>query len=508
MNTLVDMISGMEVKEDDDEFMNAVDYMFKGLEKRKPDCFAVKQYKKYKLASGKTAKSILISCGARLAPFDIPQLREIMSYDELELDRMGDRRTATFFCISDTDSTYNFLVALAFSQMFNLLCERADNVHGGRLPHHVRVLWDEAANTGQVPGLEKLVAVIRSREISLCLLYQQLAQCKAIYDKNAETILGNMDSVLFLGGREASTIKEISENWLGKATISMQTEGRSRGNSESYSQNTQRLGRELMTPSELATMPGDRCVLQLRGLPPFYSRKYDLKQHPNYRFTAEADKVKNAFDLDRLINRRRQPGLNEMCEVFNADVPDDALTGEDEDILNYREKTATGARTINKRLRDIVNPASPDKPELVIGQRLFRLGDKVMQNKNTEEVSNGDIGYITGVESMDDSFTVEVDFGDSRLVLYQTVEALGHLELAYATTIHKSQGGEHMSVLISIQGGRMLQRSLIYTAITRAKLAATIVGSWSAVAYAIENNNEQERCTHLAARLNELQNCA
>ena len=335
MNTLVDMISGMEVKEDDDEFMNAVDYMFKGLEKRKPDCFAVKQYKKYKLASGKTAKSILISCGARLAPFDIPQLREIMSYDELELDRMGDRQTATFFCISDTDSTYNFLVALAFSQMFNLLCERADNVHGGRLPHHVRVLWDEAANTGQVPGLEKLVAVIRSREISLCLLYQQLAQCKAIYDKNAETILGNMDSVLFLGGREASTIKEISENWLGKATISMQTEGRSRGNSESYSQNTQRLGRELMTPSELATMPGDRCVLQLRGLPPFYSRKYDLKQHPNYRFTAEADKVKNAFDLDRLINRRRRPGLNEMCEVFNADVPDDALTGEDEDILNY-----------------------------------------------------------------------------------------------------------------------------------------------------------------------------
>ena len=335
MNTLVDMISGMEVKEDDDEFMNAVDYMFKGLEKRKPDCFAVKQYKKYKLASGKTAKSILISCGARLAPFDIPQLREIMPYDELELDRMGDRRTATFFCISDTDSTYNFLVALAFSQMFNLLCERADNVHGGRLPHHVRVLWDEAANTGQVPGLEKLVAVIRSREISLCLLYQQLAQCKAIYDKNAETILGNMDSVLFLGGREASTIKEISENWLGKATISMQTEGRSRGNSESYSQNTQRLGRELMTPSELATMPGDRCVLQLRGLPPFYSRKYDLKQHPNYRFTAEADKVKNAFDLDRLINRRRRPGLNEMCEVFNADVPDDALTGEDEDILNY-----------------------------------------------------------------------------------------------------------------------------------------------------------------------------
>ena len=335
MNALVDMISGMEVKEDDDDFMNAVDYMFKGLEKRKPDCFAVKQYKKYKLSSGKTAKSILISCGARLAPFDIPQLREIMSYDEMELDRMGDRKTAAFFVISDTDSTYNFLVALAFSQMFNLLCERADNVHGGRLPHHVRVLWDEAANTGQVPGLEKLVAVIRSREVSLCLLYQQLAQCKAIYDKHAETILGNMDSVVFLGGREASTIKEISENWLGKATISMQTEGRSRGQSESYNQNTQRLGRELMTPAELATMPGDKCILQLRGLPPFYSRKYDLKQHPNYRYTAEADKTKNAFDLDRLINRRRRPGLNEVCEVYEAAVPADALTAEDEDILSY-----------------------------------------------------------------------------------------------------------------------------------------------------------------------------
>ena len=335
LNTLVDMISGMEVKKDDEDFLNAVDYMFKGLEQRKPNCFAVKQYKKFKLSSGKTAKSILISCGARLAPFDIPQLREIMSYDELELDRMGDHRTATFFYISDTDSTYNFLVALAFSQMFNLLCERADNVHGGRLPHHVRVLWDEAANTGQVPNLEKLVAVIRSREISLCLLYQQLAQCKAIYDKNAETILGNMDSVLFLGGREASTIKEISENWLGKATISMQTEGRSRGQSESHSQNTQRLGRELMTPSELATMPGDRCILQLRGLPPFYSKKYDLKQHPNYRFTAEADKVKNAFDLDRLIDRRRRPGMNEECEVYEVSVPDEAITDEDEDILNY-----------------------------------------------------------------------------------------------------------------------------------------------------------------------------
>ena len=335
INTLVDMISGMEVKEDDENFQNAVDYMFKGLEKRKPDCFAVKQYKKYKLASGKTAKSILISCGSRLAPFDIPQLREIMSYDELELDRIGDRKTAVFFTISDTTPTYNFIVALAFSQMFNLLCERADNVHGGRLPHHVRVLWDEAANTGQVPQLEKLVAVIRSREVSLTLFYQQMAQCKAIYDKHAETILGNMDSVIFLGGRESSTIKEISENWLGKATIYMQTDGRSKGQSESYNLNTQRLGRELMTPAELATMPGDRCILQLRGLPPFYSPKYDLKQHPNYKYTAEADKKKNAFDLDKLINRRRRPGLSEACEVYEVDVSEAGPVNEDEDILNY-----------------------------------------------------------------------------------------------------------------------------------------------------------------------------
>ena len=335
MNTLVDMISGMDVKEDDENYKNAVDYMFDGLAKRKPDCFAVKQYRKYKLSSGKTAKSILISCGARLAPFDIPQLREIMSYDELELDRMGDKRTATFFVISDTTQTYNFIVARAFSQMFNLLCERADNVHGGRLPHHVRVLWDEAANTGQVPQLEKLVAVIRSREISLALLYQAQSQCKAIYKDNAETIFGNMDTMIFLGGRESTTIKEISENWLGKATISMQTEGRSRGQSESFSQNTQRLGRELMTPSELATMPGDRCILQLRGLPPFYSKKYDLKQHPNYKYTAEADK-RNAFDLQSLVTRRMDKlNPNEQYTVYEVAVPDEAHMEEDEDILNY-----------------------------------------------------------------------------------------------------------------------------------------------------------------------------
>ena len=335
MEMMLTMIEYGGAKEDDDDYQSALDLLFEALEEEQPDHIAVRQYHIFKQAAGKTAKSILISCGARLAPFDIPQLREVMAYDELELDRIGDRKTAVFFIISDTTQTYNFLVALAFSQMFNLLCERADNVHGGRLPHHVRVLWDEAANTGQVPQLEKIVAVIRSREISLTLFYQQLAQCKAIYDKHAETILGNMDSVIFLGGREASTIKEISENWLGKATISMQTDSRSRGQSESYSQNNQRLGRELMTPSELATMPGDKCILQLRGLPPFYSPKYDLKKHPNYRYTAEADKKKNAFDLDRLINRKRRPGPDELCEVYAVAVPDDGLTSEDEDILNY-----------------------------------------------------------------------------------------------------------------------------------------------------------------------------
>ena len=332
---LMFMLECARVMEEDEQYQSPLDLLFQTLEERDPSHIAVREYKVYKQAAGKTAKSILISCGSRLAPFDIPQLREIMAYDELQLDRIGDRKTAVFFTISDTTPTYNFLVALAFSQMFNLLCERADNVHGGRLPHHVRVLWDEAANTGQVPSLEKLVAVIRSREISLTLFYQQMAQCKAIYDKHAETILGNMDSVIFLGGRESSTIKEISENWLGKATISMQTEGRSRGQSESYNQNTQRLGRELMTPSELATMPGDKCILQLRGLPPFFSSKYDLKQHPNYKYTAEADKKKNAFDLDKLINRRRRPGLNEACEVYEVDVSDTGPVSEDEDILNY-----------------------------------------------------------------------------------------------------------------------------------------------------------------------------
>ena len=332
LNTLVDMLNSMEVREDDENYKNAIDYMFEGLSKRKPDHFAVRQYAKYKLASGKTAKSILISCGARLAPFDIPQLREIMSYDEMELDRMGDRKTAAFFVISDTDSTYNFIVALAFSQMFNLLCERADNKYGGRLPHHVRVLWDEAANTGQVPQLEKLVAVIRSREISLCLFLQAQSQLKALYKDHAETIMGNMDSVIFLGGREHSTIKEISEV-LGRETISMYTDSRTRGQSESYGQNLQRLGKELMTMDEITTMPGDRCILQLRGLRPFYSPKYDLKKHPNYKQTAEADKKRNAFDPTRLVNRRiKQLNPDEQYTVYEVEAGEDET---DTDILNY-----------------------------------------------------------------------------------------------------------------------------------------------------------------------------
>lgn len=331
--TLLEMINASEAREDDEDFKNPVDLMFERLEEKDPEHFAVKQYKKYKLAAGKTAKSILISCGARLAPFDIPQLREIMSYDELELDKLGDEKSALFFLISDTDTTYNFLVALAFSQMFNLLCERADNTYGGRLPYHVRVLWDEAANTGQVPGLEKIVAVIRSREISLTLFYQAMSQCKALYKDHSETIMGNMDSIVFLGGREASTLKDISENWLGKATISMQTEGRSRGQSESYSQNMQRLGRELMTTSEITTMPGDKCILQLRGLPPFLSPKYDLKKHPNYKYTAEFDKKKNAFHLESLF--RHRPLRLKPEDEYTVYEVDGSDTDEEADLLNF-----------------------------------------------------------------------------------------------------------------------------------------------------------------------------
>ena len=335
MNTLVDMISGMEVKEDDENYKNAVDYMFDGLAKRKPDCFAVKQYRKFKLSSGKTAKASSFPAAHVWLPLTFPSFGRscpMMSWSLTAWEIAGRLLfSASATRTAPTISLWRWPFRRCSTSCVNgrtMLtaagCPIMCGCCGTRRP------------TPQVPNLEKLVAVIRSREISLCLLYQQLAQCKAIYDKNAETILGNMDSVLFLGGREASTIKEISENWLGKATISMQTEGRSRGQSESYSQNTQRLGRELMTPSELATMPGDRCILQLRGLPPFYSKKYDLKQHPNYKYTAEADKVKNAFDLNGLVTRRMDKlNPNETYTVYKVDVPDEALTDEDEDILNY-----------------------------------------------------------------------------------------------------------------------------------------------------------------------------
>jgi type IV secretion system protein VirD4 len=335
INTLVDIISGMEVKEGDETYRNSVDYMFIGLEKRKPECFAVKQYKKFRLASGKTAKSILVSCGARLAPFDIPQLREILSYDELSLDRLGDTKTAAFFIISDTDQTYNFIVALAFSQLFNLLCERADTKHNGCLPHHVRILWDEAANTGQVPNLEKFCAVIRSREISLCLFLQAQSQLKALYKDHAETIIGNCDSIIFLGGREHTTVKELSES-LGKQSINLYTTSKTRGKNPSNGLNLQKLGRELMTIDELISMDGNRCILQLRGLRPFYSPKYDLKKHPNYKYTAEAD-TNNSFFLFFLVNRRMTPKTSDVYNVYRVDATSEDKTAEQKEIPDYSD---------------------------------------------------------------------------------------------------------------------------------------------------------------------------
>ena len=317
MNTLVDMISGMEVKEDDEDFMNAVDYMFAGLEKRKPDCFAVKQYKKYKLASGKTAKSILISCGARLAPFDIQELRDLTMYDELQLDTLGDKKTALFLIISDTDSTFNFLISMVYTQLFNLLCDKADDVYGGKLPIHVRCLIDEAANIGQIPNLEKLVATIRSREISACLVLQARSQLKAIYKDNADTIVGNMDSQIFLGGSEPTTLKDLAEA-LGKETIDSYNNSDTRGNSPSYGTNYQKLGHELMSRDELAVLDGGKCILQLRGVRPFLSDKYDLTQHPNYKLTSDYD-PKNTFDIEKYLNRKEKINPNDEFVVIDAD---------------------------------------------------------------------------------------------------------------------------------------------------------------------------------------------
>ena len=315
--TLLEMINAMEVREDDETFKNPVDLMFDELENKNPGHFAVRQYKKYKLAAGKTAKSILVSCGARLAPFDIKELREITSYDELELDKLGDRKTALFLIMSDTDTTFNFLISMVYSQMFNLLCEKADDVYGGRLPVHVRCLIDEAANIGQIPNLEKLVATIRSREISACLVLQTKSQLKAIYKDNADTIIGNMDSQVFLGGSEKTTLKDLNEV-LGKETIDMYNTGETRGQSQSYNMNYQKLGHELMSMDQLAVMDGSKCIVQVRGVRPFFSDKYDLTQHPNYKLTADYNK-KNWFDIEKFLSHKLVLHADDKYKVIEAD---------------------------------------------------------------------------------------------------------------------------------------------------------------------------------------------
>ena len=317
-STLIEFINAMEVREDDEEFKNPVDLMFDELESRNPSHFAVRQYKKYKLAAGKTAKSILISCGARLAVFDIAELREVTAYDELELDTLGDRKTALFLIMSDTDDSFNFLISMCYTQLFNLLCEKADDVYGGRLPVHVRCLIDECANIGQIPKLEKLVATIRSREISACLVLQAQSQLKAIYKDNADTIIGNMDTSIFLGGKEPTTLKELSAV-LGKETIDTYNTGESRGRETSHSLNYQKLGKELMSQDELAVMDGGKCILQLRGVRPFLSDKYDITKHPNFKYTADANK-KNAFDIEAFLSARLKLKPNEICDVYEVDA--------------------------------------------------------------------------------------------------------------------------------------------------------------------------------------------
>ena len=320
-STLIEFINAMEVREDDEEFKNPVDLMFDELAERDPNHFAVRQYAKYRLAAGKTAKSILVSCGARLAVFDIAELREVTAYDELELDTLGDRKTALFLIMSDTDDSFNFLISMVYTQLFNLLCEKADDVYGGRLPVHVRCLIDECANIGQIPKLEKLMATIRSREISACLILQAQSQLKAIYKDNADTIVGNCDCSIFLGGKEPTTLKELSAQ-LGKETIDTYNTGESRGRELSHSLNYQKLGKALMDVDELAVMDGGKCILQLRGVRPFLSDKFDITQHPLYKYLADHDK-KNAFDIARFLSTRLKPRPNEVYDVFEVDVSEE-----------------------------------------------------------------------------------------------------------------------------------------------------------------------------------------
>ena len=315
--TLLEMLNTMQVLEDDEEYQNPVDLLFEELAKKKPNSFAGRQYKLYKLAAGKTAKSILISCGARLAPFDIQELRDLTMYDELELDKLGDRKTALFLIMSDTDSTFNFLISMVYTQLFNLLCDKADDVYGGKLPIHVRCLIDECANIGQIPNLEKLVATIRSREISACLVLQARSQLKAIYKDNADTIVGNMDSQIFLGGSEPTTLKDLSE-MLGKETIDAFNTSDTRGNSPSYGTTFQKMGHELLSRDELAVLDGGKCILQLRGVRPFLSDKYDLTQHPNYKLTSDYD-PKNIFDIEKYLNRKTKINPNDEFVVIDAD---------------------------------------------------------------------------------------------------------------------------------------------------------------------------------------------
>ena len=315
--TLLEMLNTMQVLEDDEEYQNPVDLLFEELAKKKPNSFAGRQYKLYKLAAGKTAKSILISCGARLAPFDIQELRDLTMYDELELDKLGDRKTALFLIMSDTDSTFNFLISMVYTQLFNLLCDKADDVYGGKLPIHVRCLIDECANIGQIPNLEKLVATIRSREISACLVLQTKSQLKAIYKDNADTIIGNMDSQIFLGGSEPGTLKDLSE-MLGKETIDSFNTSDTRGNSPSYGTTFQKMGHELLSRDELAVLDGGKCILQLRGVRPFLSDKYDLTQHPNYKLTSDYD-PKNTFDIEKYLNRKTKIHPGDEFIVVDAD---------------------------------------------------------------------------------------------------------------------------------------------------------------------------------------------